>query len=589
VDIHYPPDMNPAASEHNLSVAAKLVRKTWEKNEKQGRSSIMRRAKLIGARGGYAMLYVRPDTPDTQKISQGYPIVSYLADPLDIQVTRDGENCLKRVIWAKRMLVGNLPKELRGSHQDLTEVVDVYQHWDKINHGVILNGSEIVKPLTAHGYIDREGQPMLPWVYVLHDEDEYVRGDDDPTITSITQLKTLVGHPPAEHLIEACQHLSFMLTLLRFCVVNGVLPEKVVKGNYTYDRGRRAYFFEEGNPHDGVDIVDTAKNLPAILSVVQYFQGLGEQSGMGTAMLSGMKQEISGTSAAEQSDLGRAPLDAVRDTLERGLAEEANMILAIATSTTQPSTAQRWQQKMGYPLPAQNMADSANYNDGQSLPQSDQILGEPQAQLSWLDLEGVDHAQVTVNTAQDLPLQQSYQIGTTLLTSPNNPFDPVEIMQTFFHMDNAQDAYGRGLLAKMYANPQLPFADLAALKEMVKQKQGEVDPQILSTLSAQITQAEQLALQSVVTKKLQAIQQGLTSPSSNPMAQTSGPPSGPPGQRPGQSPNGSPNGPPPGVSGNAPVGSLPPSAPPQPVPGMTPGAAGMPPPTAQAQPAPYGA
>lgn len=588
VDIQYAPDLNPSASQRGLSVAGRLVRKTWAINEKQGRGSIMRRAKLIGARGGYAINYDRPSPTNATKISRGYPIVSYLVDPLDVQVWRDGENCLKRLVWAKRAQVGSLSKELRGDHSDLTEIVEVYQHWDKINHGVVLNSNEVVKPLTPHGYVDREGQPMLPWVYVLHDEGEYVRGDDDPTITSLSQLKTMVGHPPAEHLIEACQHLSFMLTLLRFCVVNGVLPEKVITGAYTYDRGRRTYHFEEGNPNDGVNIVDTAKNLPAILSVVQYFQSLGEQSGMGNALLTGAKMEISGTSAKEQTDLGRAPLDAVRDTLERGMAEEANMILAIATSTTKPTTAARWQQKMGYPLPATSMADSQNYNDGQSLPQSDIILGEPDAELTWLDLEGVDQANVTVNTAQDLPIEQSYQIGTTLLTNPNSPFDPVEVLQTFFKLDNAQEAYERGLLAKLYANPQLPFADLAALKALVQQKQGEIDPAILAQMTAQIKQAEQMALQSVVSQKLTAIMQGMTPGSSNPAASTTGAPTDPNAMPPGVSPPGAANGPPPGAAPNSPVGTMPPPQPPQAIPGMTPGMAGPPPAAAQPMAAPYG-
>jgi hypothetical protein len=586
VAIHFPPDKNPSASNHNLSVAARLVRKTWELNNKQGRGSLMRRAKMIGARGGYSMLYDYPEQQTAQQISGGYPICSWLVDPLDVQVVRDYERRLKRVIWARQSLVANLPKELRGSHENPDEIVDVYEHWDRVNYGCVLNGTDIVKPLTAHGFVDRQGQNMIPWVHVLHDEGEYVRGDSDPTVTAITLLKTIVGHPPAEHLIDACQHLSFMLTLLRFCVTNGVLPEKEIKGAFTYDPGRRTYQFEEGNPADGVQIVDTAKNLPAILSVVQYFQSLGEQSGMGSNMLSGMKQEISGTSAQEQTDLGRAPLDAVRDTLERGLAEEAEMILAIATSNTSPSTAQRWQNKFGSPLPAQR-ADDPHYTDGQSLPQSDQIVGQPGAQLSWLDFEGCDEAVCTVNSAADLPIEQSYQIGTTLLTNPNSPFDPVEILQTFFKLDNAQDAYQRGLLAKMYANPQLPFADLLALKELVQQKQGEMDPQILATLDAQITQAEQVALQNVVQQKLSAIMQGMNPGSTNPTANANGPPQ--PGATPpgGPSPPGAANGPPQGLGPNAPVGTMPPQPQHTPIAGMASGAPPPPPPTGQAMPAPY--
>src|SRR5215467_9448324 len=180
-------------------------------------------------------------------------------------------------------------------------------------------------------------------------------------MTSFTQLKTLVGHPPTEYLIESCNHLSFMLTLLRFCIINGVLPEKVIKGKHLYDRRRRAYLMEESNPQDGVQIVDTAHNLPAILNVIQYFQNLGEQSGMGVQMLTGMKYEASGTSIHEQTDMGRAPLDALRDTLERSLGQEANMIISMVASNTEPSVAQRYQAKYNRPLPAQNPAEHDDY------------------------------------------------------------------------------------------------------------------------------------------------------------------------------------------------------------------------------------
>jgi hypothetical protein len=554
VSLNYTPEHNPTASNDDLALASRIVRSVWAHNERGGRNTIQRRAKLLGARGGYAVQYDMPAPEDADAISDGYPVVSFLYDIADVQWVRDSLLNVTRVINAKRRLVGELNPKLRGDHTDLNEIVDFYEHWDRVNYGCVINGTEVVKDLTPHGYIDRLGQPMLPWVIAFHDEEEFILGDDVISTSALTPLKTLIGHPPAEHLLEATKHLSFMLTLLRFCITKGVLPEKVVKGRFTYDRARLVYHMEEGNPGDGVEILDTAKNLPAVLQTIQFFQGLGEQSGLGSAMLSGMKQELSGTSAHEQTDLGRAPLDALRDTLERTLGEEAEMILAMVASSTEPSTAQRYQKKYSRPLPSLNPKTDANYTNGTPLPLSGLIAGQPNAQITWLDLEGCHTPTVSVNTSEDLPLEQSYQIGMTLLQSDKSPFDPAEVIEKYFHHDNAQSAIDRGLLARMFMNPQLPFADLRALKELCQQKEGEIDPNTLAQLRAQIQAAEQQAFITTVQQKLQAISQGQLPPSSNPQTTPSGPPQAQ-GAPPPQPPL------PPGAPPPTPIAGAPPGAP----------------------------
>lgn len=551
--VHCPPDRNPRASQANLSLAARLPRETWRWNERRvpGRNTVRRRAKLIGLQGGWATQLNYLAGTDKDAVNDGYPIPLTVYSLFDVQYDHDALGVLRRVIVAKRRVVSELPPAWWGSH-DAREEVDVYEHWDRIAHGVVLNGSEVVKPLTPHGYVDRQGAPMVPWVIKLHDPDEYIKGNAQPVISSLTPLKTIVGHPPVEDLIPITRHLSYVLTLIRYTTTEAALPTKVLKGNYIYDQGRRAYVFDNAAPQDGVEMLGNAGNIAPMLSVAEFFHNLGQQGGMGDGLITGAAKEMSGTSVQQQTDMVKSKLDEVQRTLEEGLSEEAEMILALVAANTRPSTAQLYQRKYNKPLPG-DPALSANHTDGVPMPMGEVVTGDAASQITSANLEGVRVVEVAIEPYDRLPREQRWQTGVQFLTNEKSPLDPVEVLGTFMDYDDPQGAYDRGKLAQMMNNPALPFGDLAALGALIDQMEGEAPPEQIAQWRQQLAQSRMAAVTNTLAQKFQALAQGQIPGSSPPGggAPNQGTPPAP-GPMPGAPPPGGPQpGPPP--PGQAPV------------------------------------
>lgn len=396
----------------------------------------------------------------------------------------------------------------------------------------------------------------------------------------MTPLKTLVGRPAVEDLVPITQHLSFIMTLVRYTATQAALPEKEIKGMVRYDAPTRSYIVGGDKPQDGVSYLGNAGNVAPMLQVGEFFHTLGEMGGMADGLFNGqINAGTSGTAAQQMTSMVKSKLDEVQRTLERYLAMEGKMILALVSSNTAPSTAQMYQKKFGRPLPAKNPAASKNYTNGTPMPLSEIVTGDPNQQITSANTSGIGTVECILTPYDKLPKEQRFQMGMALLQNPNNPLAPEEVLSAFWDYDNPADAITQGRLAKMMANPQLPFSDLDGLAALVTNERDRMDPAQADQLQQQIAQTWQTAITTIVQQKLQAVSQGMMPGSSPPPGQ---PPGGPPGQSGppqgggGQSvPPGMPGGPPPGIPTGAPP---PPVAPPSPVAGMTPGAPPMPPP-----------
>lgn len=543
MSVRCPQGRNPRATLDDLGTASRIVQRTWELNERfnPGRNTVTRRARLVAKQGGWATLYEHPGPDDKRVHKTGFGIHSTLYSLLDIDHERDSWGEVKRVIVANRRVVGELDPSLRGDH-DEREEIDVYEHWDRVNHGIVLAGTEIVKPLAPHGYVDRMGNPICPWVIKLHEPDEYIKGDTAPTSTSITPIKTLVGHPAVETLIPITKHLSYVLTLIRYMATEAALPTTVIKGNFIYDQGRRVYLFDAATPQDGVERLNNAANIAPTLQLAEFFHNKGQRMGLSDAAAMGnIKDGVSGTAADAMQALPEAKRDALRRTIEEGMAAEAAMILNLVASNTEASVNDRHARKTGRNLPtpvgmtpAEATAHSDNFK-GQPLAGSSLITGDPLRGVTALDVEGIDWIEVTVNPMERIPIAQRWQTGTAFLQDQNSPYSPVEILGEFFDEEDPEGIYQRGLMHKLMANPALPFADLLALRGVVAAKRGEWDDPTVERFNQQIAQAEQAAMEKMITDKLTAIQSGGL-PQSAPQPGNAPPgasPPGPPGQ-PGQ-------------------------------------------------------
>jgi hypothetical protein len=463
---------------------------------------------------------------------------------------------LGRCIVQKRRLLEELPPAWRTASGKTDEDADdtLVEYFDCYQHGAIY-GTDIVKPLAPHGYVDSAGRPAVPITFHIHNAHIERQGDTGPQASGISQRGIRVGTPLVFSLLTELKKRSRAMTLAMHAARIGSVPLIAVKGLLQgRDEEGEEIDFESGvlqledTPSSDARFVVPPNASPALKNVIDAINQDLAAASVAPGILQGqVTQNVPGVSQNGMTSWARAKAEGLALTLSRGLTHRAGMRIGIYKQMLVAPTTHRYARAAGKPLNPHLGDKSPLATDGVTM----EIGGG--RQIDDLTFADIRRLRVEVVADNRMPLEQELQFSITAAqakTESGQPLFPLKyIRENFAHVEDARQMESDAILEAQAANPQTPYGQTRVIRAMIDDAATRLPPEQVQQFEAQFQQLEPMAIQSAFAQAFQALQQA---------AQPQPPPGQPPPDQAGAL--GAGGGPPP--MGGPPMG--PPQGPPPP-------------------------
>jgi hypothetical protein len=474
---------------------------------------------------------------------------------------------LGRCIVQKRRLLEELPPAWRTASGKTDEDADdtLVEYFDCYQHGAIY-GTDIVKPLAPHGYVDSAGRPAVPITFHIHNAHIERQGDVGPQASGISQRGIRVGTPLVFSLLTELKKRARAMTLAMHAARIGSVPLIAVKGLLQgRDEAGEEIDFESGvlqledTPSSDARFIVPPNASPALKNVIDAINQDLAAASVAPGILQGqVTQNVPGVSQNGMTSWARAKAEGLALTLSRGLTHRASMRIGIYKQMLSAPTTRRYARAAGKPLNPHLGDKSPLATDGIMM----DIGGG--RQIDDLTFADIRRLRVEVVADNRMPLEQELQFSITAYGAKDDSgmklFPRKYIRENFAHVEDARQMESDAILEAQAANPQTPYGQTRLIRAMIDDAATRLDPQQVAQFERDYQQLEPMAIQSAMQQAFMALQQA----ANGQQAAGSGQPAAPPDQGMGGPPMGGPppQGPPPPMGGPPMQG--PPPGPPMP-------------------------
>jgi len=556
IAIRVPAGDSPGASQEDLSDTESVLRFIYDYHSENVPYDQMEERKLLLAlRGAYVAQFTWLDDPaDAQALNNGMPMRIDVHDPLDCSYILGNTHALEKIIVQKRRTASELPLDWQ-TQLDVTDENQefvVLEYFDR-THSAAVVGTDVVKPLTPHGYVNNAGEPCVPFVLCQHKARPQRLGQIGPDASGLSQRAFIVGTPLVESILPLAEIDSRVKTYFMYntkLTARGLLKMKGVvqrEGNANVDMDAGVIELED-SPSSDAQWLSPPALAQAITPFLSMLSSDIAQAYISGGILSGeIQQNVSGIAANHMTSFARSKAIDFSYSFARGLTNECSLMIGMMRYNLIASAARLYAQaNNGAQLP---LADpNSELAKGHPMPFSSRITGDEHRPIDPVTFANINRVIVDVTPDTKTPRESDYQTAIALKQA-NGLVDDDYIRSKFLHIDNVAEVNQRIALQGQLNDPQSPFAQLKAREAMLNELAPLLDP-------AQVAQyRQQYAVQGA-----QILADMFSTPIAPPQGPTGVSPSAPTGAPPqgGQPPAG-----PPLPNGANPNGQMPMQAPPQ--------------------------
>ncbi len=524
------PALNPRADTQCLQHIKNAIEFTWHWNDMYRFGSLLTRRMFdLVCRGLYVAQYSWLDSSEANQVNGGYPIMVTMHDVFNTRWELDSDGMVNVVILAKKRMARQIREpwlQTAGQQYSPTDEVEIYEYWDRENHGVVIGGT-VVKELTPHKYTSVDGTPICPFAIPIHLEHDENQADTSPQFSGTGLLSVRVGTPVLESLLPVVRNKSKLLTAQFESIRRAAIPVIAVHDNPGREIGDIAQSIEEGIlvlPKDGkAEWMTPPPIVQQIGGALDYYDKTQVgTAGAASSILSGTSPTgTSMLSTNASTNLARQNAMMAAKTLSVGLTREAMIICGLIKANTKSSTARNYFAASGFKLDSTRPGD---YTDGAPLAHSSAMTGSDQEPIDPYTFNGFRIARVAVVPEEREPAAAKRTAGLQLLSMQQLRMPLDYIYAEYFEHPNPQELLARLDMEALVRDPNLPFMKLNGLMRYLQDLTGTLDPGLVDQAKSQAQQALPQIVQATIQQILaQALPQG-----GGALAQPGGAPGGPP-------------------------------------------------------------